>query len=88
MQLLHAGIGTSVIALWLGHKSPKTTQIYLLADLALKEHALARTTLPDVTPGRCTPPDTVHAFLEALPNLNTRVDSRHPLSKHLWQLGW
>jgi site-specific recombinase XerD len=66
MQLLHAGIDTSVIALWLGHESPKTTQIYLHADLALKEQALARTTPPDVTPGRYTPPDTVLAFLESL----------------------
>jgi len=66
MQLLHAGIDTSVIALWLGHESPKTTQIYLHADLALKEQALARTTPPDVPPGRFAPPDTVLAFLESL----------------------
>ena len=66
MQLLHAGIDSSVIALWLGHESPKTTQIYLHADLALKEQALARTTPPDVTIGRYTPPDTVLAFLESL----------------------
>jgi len=66
MQLLHAGIDTSVIALWLGHESPKTTQIYLHADLALKEQALARTTPPGVTPGRYTAPDTVLAFLESL----------------------
>ena len=66
MQLLHAGVDTSVIALWLGHESPKTTQIYLHADLALKEQALARTTPPDVTPGRYTPPDAVLAFLESL----------------------
>ncbi len=66
MQLLHADIDTSVIALWLGHESPKTTQIYIHADLALKERALARTTPPDVTPGRYTPPDTVLAFLESL----------------------
>ena len=66
MQLLHAGIDTSVIALWLGHESPKTTHIYLHADLTLKEQALARTTPPDVTIGRYTPPDTVLAFLESL----------------------
>lgn len=66
MQLLHAGIDTSVIALWLGHESPKTTQIYLHADLAIKEQALARTTPPDVAPGRYMPPDTVLAFLESL----------------------
>jgi site-specific recombinase XerD len=29
MQLLNSGIDTSVIALWLGHESVETTQIYL-----------------------------------------------------------
>lgn len=66
MRLLHAGVDTAVIALWLGHESVETTQIYLHADLALKERALARTTPPHSTPGRYRPPDTVLAFLEAL----------------------
>jgi integrase/recombinase XerD len=66
MRLLHAGVDTSVIALWLGHESPETTQIYLHADLALKEQALARTTPPTTTPGRYRPADAVLAFLEAL----------------------
>ena len=66
MRLLHAGVDTSVIALWLGHESPETTQIYLHADLALKERALARTTPPTTTPGRYRPADTVLEFLEAL----------------------
>lgn len=44
MRLLHAGVDTTVIALWLGHESVATTQIYVHADLALKERALARTT--------------------------------------------
>jgi integrase/recombinase XerD len=66
MQLLHAGIETTVIALWLGHERVETTQIYLHADLALKEKALARTKPPDVKPGRYRPPDTLLAFLEAL----------------------
>jgi integrase/recombinase XerD len=66
MQLLHSGIDTSVIALWLGHESVQTTQIYLHADLALKEQALARTAPPNTTPGRYRPPDTLLAFLEAL----------------------
>ena len=43
MQLLHADVDTSVIALWLGHESVETTQIYLHADMRLKERALART---------------------------------------------
>jgi site-specific recombinase XerD len=66
MRLLHAGVDTSVIALWLGHEQVETTQIYLHADLALKERALARTTPVHVTPGRYRPPDTLLAFLEAL----------------------
>ena len=41
MRLLHAGVDTTVIALWLGHEQIQTTQIYLHADLAIKEKALA-----------------------------------------------
>jgi site-specific recombinase XerD len=66
MQLLQAGVDTTVIALWLGHERVDTTQIYLHADLALKERALARTKPPDTKPGRYRPPDTLLAFLEAL----------------------
>lgn len=66
MRLLHAGVDISVIALWLGHEQIETTQIYLHADLAIKERALARTTPPDAKPGRYRPPDTLLAFLEGL----------------------
>jgi integrase/recombinase XerD len=66
MRLLHAGVDTSVIALWLGHEQIETTQIYLHADMALKEAALARTTPPNTPPGRYRPPDTLLAFLEAI----------------------
>jgi integrase/recombinase XerD len=66
MRLLHAGVDTTVIALWLGHERVDTTQLYLHADLALKERAIARTTPPDTRPGRYKPPDTLLAFLEAL----------------------
>jgi len=66
MNLLHAGVDTTVIALWLGHESIETTQIYLHADLTLKERALARTTPADTTPGRYRAPDTLLAFLESL----------------------
>ena len=66
MRLLHAGTDTSVIALWLGHEQTDTTQIYLHADLALKEQALARTTPLHTKPGRDRPPDKLLAFLEAL----------------------
>lgn len=66
MRLLHAGVDTSVIALWLGHESVETTQIYLHADLTLKERALARTSPMGRLPGRYRPPDQLLAFLEAL----------------------
>ena len=66
MHLLQAGVDTSVIALWLGHEGVETTQIYLHADLSLKERALARTTPQTVAPGRFHPPDAVLAFLESL----------------------
>jgi integrase/recombinase XerD len=66
MRLLHAGVDTSVIALWLGHEKTDTVQIYLHADLSLKERALARTTPPGTAPGRYRPPDDLLAFLEAL----------------------
>ncbi len=66
MRLLHAGIDTSVIALWLGHEQIETTQVYLHADLAIKEQALAKTKPFDSPPGRYRPPDSLLAFLEGL----------------------
>jgi integrase/recombinase XerD len=66
MRLLHAGIDTSVIALWLGHEQVETTQIYLHADLAIKEQALARIKPLDSKPGRYRPPDALLDFLERL----------------------
>jgi integrase/recombinase XerD len=66
MRLLHAGIDTSVIALWLGHENVDTTRVYLKADLALKERALARTAPLNSPPGRYLPPDSLLAFLEDL----------------------
>jgi integrase len=52
MRLLHAGIDSSIIALWLGHESIETTQIYLHADLKTKENALARTKPTGTRSGR------------------------------------
>lgn len=66
VQLLQAGVDRSVIALWLGHESVETTQIYLNADLAIKERALAKTAPPNVPTHRYRPPDTLLAFLESL----------------------
>ncbi len=66
MQLLQRGVDRSVIALWLGHESIETTQIYLHADLCLKEKALARTASSGQAPGRYRPKDALLSFLEGL----------------------
>jgi integrase/recombinase XerD len=66
MALLHHGVDLSVIALWLGHESTETTQIYLHADMQLKERALAHTTPSGLAPDRFRPQDPVLAFLESL----------------------
>ncbi len=66
MQLLRHGVDRSVIALWLGHESVETTQMYLHADLRLKEAALEKVTPLDVKPGRFRPDDELLAFLEGL----------------------
>ena len=66
MRLLHAGVDTTVIALWLGHENVSTTRIYLEADLELKQRALDRTVPIASAPGRYHPPDQLIAFLEGL----------------------
>lgn len=66
MDLLQSGVDRSVIALWLGHESMNTTQIYLHASLELKEKALAKTTPFSIQPRRYRPPDQLLAFLQAL----------------------
>lgn len=66
MRLLQAGIDRSIIALWLGHESVETTQIYLDADLALKEKALAKTNQPGGVCRLFKPDDPLLAFLKSL----------------------
>ena len=66
MSLLAQGVDTAVIALRLGHERVDTTQIYVHADMSIKERALARTAPPDTTPGRYRPPDSLLAFLNGL----------------------
>jgi len=66
MQLLQAGVDTSVIALWLGHAGVRSTDAYVHADISIKEKALALTTPAEAPPGRYRPPDKVLAFLESL----------------------
>jgi len=66
MALLRSGVDIAVIALWLGHESIETTNVYLHANLAMKEKALAKV-LPVNTPfRRFQANDTLLAFLESL----------------------
>ena len=66
MELLHHGADRSVIALWLGHESVETTQMYLHADMRLKRKALSRITPLGIKPSFYKPDDGLLAFLENL----------------------
>ncbi|MCW4466750.1 site-specific integrase [Glutamicibacter sp. MNS18] len=67
MRLLQSGVDTTVIALWLGHEQISTTNIYIHADMTLKENAIAKVAPPKAAAqDRYQPTDTVIAFLEAL----------------------
>ena len=66
MELLQAGVDRTVIALWLGHESMETTQVYLDADLAMKEKALEKLTPPETKAARFKPGDELLAFLASL----------------------
>lgn len=66
MRLRAHGVDQSVIALWLGHESVETTQMYLHADLSLKEQALSRVEPLGVKPARYRPEDQLLRFLESL----------------------
>jgi site-specific recombinase XerD len=66
MELLQAGVDRSLIAIWLGHESLDTTQIYLDANLALKEAILAKMNPAQSRPGRYRPDDQLLSYLKAL----------------------
>ncbi len=66
MDLLQAGVDRAVIALWLGHESVETTQIYLEATLAMKERALSKATPLRSKSKRYQPGDQLLAFLNSL----------------------
>ena len=66
MELMLAGVDRSMIALWLGHESVETTQIYLDANLSLKEEILAKTNPINGKPGRYRPTDRLLSFLSNL----------------------
>ena len=64
MHLLLSGVDISVIALWLGHERPTTTHMYVEADLAMKDRALARLQAPDSKVHRYRAPDRIAAVLK------------------------
>ena len=66
LDLLQGGVDRSVIALWLGHESVETTQIYLEATLAMKEKALGKTKPLKGKFKRYQPGDQLLAFLNNL----------------------
>jgi site-specific recombinase XerC len=66
MRLLEAGNDITVIALWLGHEQTSTTNIYLHADMTIKQKAIDKARPPAAKPGRYQPSDSLLAFLESL----------------------
>jgi site-specific recombinase XerD len=66
MELMQSGVDRAMIALWLGHESVETTQIYLHANLALKEEILSKTRMTEGRPGRFRPDDRLLEFLSRL----------------------
>lgn len=66
MEMLQAGIDCSIIAMWLGHESIETTQMYLHADLEIKEKAIAKTAPLNTSTNRYRPHDALIAFLKGL----------------------
>ena len=66
MDLLQAGVDRAVIALWLGHETLNTVQVYLHANIKLKEQALAKTSSVGAKAGRYHPDDRLLAFLKSL----------------------
>src|SRR6266478_6257145 len=66
MELLQAGVDRAVIALWLGHESVETTQIYLVCRLLLEKKKLAKTTPIKGKRGSYRPDDELLGFLKNL----------------------
>lgn len=66
MLLRAENVDIHTIALWLGHESIKSTEVYLHADNKLKQQAIERTTPTGTRPGRYQPPDKILSFLNRL----------------------
>jgi len=66
MDLLYHGVDQIVIALWLGHEKVETTQIYVHADMRLKENALSKAEPNNIRFKRFKPDDELLGFLKSL----------------------
>ena len=66
MELLQAGVERALIAIWLGHEVLDSTQVYLDADLQLKEAILAKINPLQSKPGRYRPDDRLLSYLKGL----------------------
>jgi site-specific recombinase XerD len=66
MRLLQAGVDVSVIALWLGHQHTSSTDVYLHADMTIKQAAIDRTRPPHIPAGTYTPPPDILTWLDSL----------------------
>jgi site-specific recombinase XerD len=66
MHMLQSGSDITVIAMWLGHESIETTNIYITADMEMKEKALKSLQDPSPDGFRYTADDELLSFLESL----------------------
>ncbi len=66
MQLLQSGVDRSIISLWLGHESYETTQMYLSADLKIKEKIIEKVKYVNGRNTRFKPTNDIFLFLKTL----------------------
>ena len=66
MELLQSGVDPMIIAIWLGHESVETTQIYIKENLKMKEQALKKTQESNSKTLRYKPEDKLLEFLQSL----------------------
>ena len=88
MSILKATGDIRKVALWLGHASQRTTEVYLQADPTEKLAAMDAVELPSLRRGSFSPPDQLIAMLNgsaqgAVPDTGaTRPSSREPSASH------
>ena len=56
----------ATVALWLGHESTQSTEVYLHSNTKIKQEAIDKIAAIDTPPGRYKPTDKLLAFLESL----------------------